>query len=117
MTSSHAVCNHRDSRRASLGPSVKGTYRFERPAPKRRENPGVGPQPGRRRAYADNNHHERRQKDSIVTDVLFLAMLVAFFAIAVVFVHACERIIGPDLEMEATTDGAGSEPPADQAAA
>lgn len=52
-----------------------------------------------------------------MTDVLFLAMLVAFFAIAVVFVHACERIIGPDLEMDATTDNAGSEPPADQVAA
>jgi hypothetical protein len=51
-----------------------------------------------------------------VTDVLFLAILVAFFAIAVLFVHACERIIGPDLEAEhagdtATTDGSeGPEP-------
>jgi hypothetical protein len=35
-----------------------------------------------------------------VADVLFLAVLVAFFALAVVFVHACERIIGPDLEAE-----------------
>jgi len=35
-----------------------------------------------------------------VADVLFLAVLVAFFALAVVFVHACERIIGPDLEGE-----------------
>jgi len=39
-----------------------------------------------------------------VADVLFLVLLVAFFAIAVVFVHACERIIGPDLEAEATAD-------------
>jgi hypothetical protein len=31
-------------------------------------------------------------------DVIFVAMLVAFFALAVVFVKACERIIGPDLE-------------------
>ena len=31
-------------------------------------------------------------------DVLFLAILVAFFAVAVVFVKACERIIGPDVE-------------------
>jgi hypothetical protein len=38
-----------------------------------------------------------------VADVLFLAILVAFFALAVVFVRACERIIGPDLEAEATT--------------
>ena len=28
----------------------------------------------------------------------FLAILVAFFAVAVVFVHACERIVGPDLD-------------------
>ena len=106
-----------DSRGVPSGPSVKGTYRFEDPAQKRREHPGVGRPPGRRRGYAENKHRERRQKDSIVTDVLFLAMLVAFFAIAVVFVHACERIIGPDLEMDATTDSAGSEPPADQVAA
>ena len=38
-----------------------------------------------------------------MADVLFLAILVAFFAVAVVFVRACERIIGPDLEAEATT--------------
>ena len=35
-----------------------------------------------------------------MTDVIFLAILVAFFALAVVFVKACERIIGPDLEAE-----------------
>jgi hypothetical protein len=47
-----------------------------------------------------------------VADVLFLAILVAFFALAVVFVHACERIIGPDLEAEASV-----EEPESQAAA
>jgi hypothetical protein len=31
-------------------------------------------------------------------DLLMLAILVAFFAVAVVFVKACERIIGPDIE-------------------
>ena len=41
-----------------------------------------------------------------MADVLFLAILVAFFAVAVVFVHACERIIGPDLEAEVPTDAA-----------
>jgi hypothetical protein len=35
-----------------------------------------------------------------VADVLFVAALIAFFALAVVFVRACERIIGPDLEAE-----------------
>jgi hypothetical protein len=39
-----------------------------------------------------------------VADVLFLALLVAFFGLAVVFVHACERIIGPDLEAEVSAD-------------
>jgi len=47
-----------------------------------------------------------------VTDVLFLAILVAFFAVAVLFVHACERIIGPDLEGEVpeATSSEGPEP-------
>ena len=36
-----------------------------------------------------------------MADVLFLAILIVFFALAVVFVHACDRIIGPDLEAEA----------------
>jgi hypothetical protein len=42
-------------------------------------------------------------------DVLAIAALVAFFAIAVVFVHACERIIGPDLESEASADATESQ--------
>jgi len=33
-----------------------------------------------------------------MTDLLMLAILVAFFGLAVVFVRACDRIIGPDLE-------------------
>ena len=37
-----------------------------------------------------------------MADLLFLVILVAFFAVAVVFVHACERIIGPDLEAAAS---------------
>ena len=39
-----------------------------------------------------------------MTDVLLLAVLVAFFALAVLFVRACERIIGPDLEADAADD-------------
>ncbi len=31
-------------------------------------------------------------------DVIFIAILTAFFALTVVFVKACELIIGPDLE-------------------
>ena len=52
-----------------------------------------------------------------MADVLFVALLVAFFAIAVVFVHACERIIGPDLEAEAITDSVVAPDPASEAAA
>jgi hypothetical protein len=48
-----------------------------------------------------------------MTDVIFLAVLIAFFALAVVFVKACERIIGPDLESQLSVD----ETDADRAAA
>ena len=41
-----------------------------------------------------------------MADVLFVAALVAFFALAVGFVRACERIIGPDLEAEVATPDA-----------
>ena len=44
-------------------------------------------------------------------DLLVIAFLVAFFSIAVLFVRACERIIGPDLEAEATTADADSSTP------
>jgi hypothetical protein len=41
-----------------------------------------------------------------VTDILLLAVIVAFFALSVLFVRACERIIGPDLEADATDEAA-----------
>ena len=44
-----------------------------------------------------------------MADVLFLAILVAFFALTVVFVHACERIIGPDLEAAPPAEAAEPE--------
>jgi hypothetical protein len=44
-----------------------------------------------------------------VTDVLFLAILVAFFAVALAFVHGCERIIGPDLEAGVPADVAAQD--------
>ena len=34
-----------------------------------------------------------------MTDLLMLAVLVVFFAVALLFVKACERIIGPDTEL------------------
>jgi len=36
-----------------------------------------------------------------VADVGALMFILAFFGVAVLFVRACERIIGPDLEAEA----------------
>ena len=39
-----------------------------------------------------------------MTDVILLAVLAAFFALAVAFVRACERIIGPDVEAEPGPD-------------
>jgi hypothetical protein len=33
-------------------------------------------------------------------DVIFLATIVAFFALCVVYIRACDRIIGPDAEFE-----------------
>ena len=44
-----------------------------------------------------------------MTDVVFLAVLVAFFALAVVFVKACEHIIGPDLESSARVEASDSD--------
>ena len=35
-----------------------------------------------------------------MTDVLMVAIVVAFFALAVLLVHACDRIIGPDDESD-----------------
>jgi hypothetical protein len=49
-----------------------------------------------------------------MTDLLMLAILVAFFALAVVFVRACESIIGPDIEATRVDSGqpASNEEPA-----
>jgi hypothetical protein len=42
-------------------------------------------------------------------DVIFIAILTAFFALTVVFVKACERIIGPDIEAaRGESDGASA---------
>ena len=48
-------------------------------------------------------------------DLIFIALLVAFFALALLFVRACERIIGPDVE--ATRVDAESQPSDSQVAA
>jgi hypothetical protein len=45
-----------------------------------------------------------------VADVVFLAILVAFFCIAVGFVHLCERIVGPDMQADTPVGATESEP-------
>jgi hypothetical protein len=34
-----------------------------------------------------------------VADLVFIGVLVAFFAVALLFVKGCDRIIGPDIEV------------------
>lgn len=46
-------------------------------------------------------------------DVIFILILTAFFALTMVFVKACEHIIGPDIEAarsDPEADEAGTEP-------
>jgi hypothetical protein len=38
-----------------------------------------------------------------MADVVFLAVMVAFFALALVFVRACDRIIGPETDTAGTS--------------
>jgi hypothetical protein len=46
-------------------------------------------------------------------DVVYVAVILVFFAIAAVFVRACERILGPDLEAGSPADAqAAAERPA-----
>ena len=40
-------------------------------------------------------------------DVIFLATIVAFFALCVAYIRACDRIIGPDAEFELDLDDDG----------
>jgi hypothetical protein len=51
-----------------------------------------------------------------MTDVLVLAILVAFFALAVLFVKACELIVGPDTAVS-TTDAASDDAQGERTAA
>jgi hypothetical protein len=38
-------------------------------------------------------------------DLIFVAVVVAFFALTVAYVKACERIVGRDTGADATADG------------
>jgi hypothetical protein len=50
-----------------------------------------------------------------MADVILLAVVVAFFALMVLLVKACEHIIGPDELTAAPADGRDSEPTATDA--
>jgi hypothetical protein len=39
-----------------------------------------------------------------VADLLFIAIVLAFFALAAGFVRLCDRIIGPDTEFDLASD-------------
>ena len=39
-----------------------------------------------------------------MTDIILVAVIVAFFALSVLFVRACEAILGPDVESDAAAD-------------
>lgn len=47
-----------------------------------------------------------------MSDLIYVALVVAFFAVAMVLVRACEHIIGPD-EPAATPGGATTPEPAE----
>jgi uncharacterized iron-regulated membrane protein len=49
-----------------------------------------------------------------LADVVFVLILLAFFGLALLFVRACDRIIGPD---EQDVAGDGQPAPTEQAAA
>ena len=46
-------------------------------------------------------------KESVMGDLLFVAVVVAFFAVAVAYVKGCERIVGPDTPLP-DDEGAGA---------
>lgn len=51
-----------------------------------------------------------------MADVAFLAVIVAFFALTVVYVKGCERIVGPETDVGVGAD-AEAETKADEAKA
>jgi hypothetical protein len=44
-----------------------------------------------------------------MNDFLFLAIIIVFFALAALFVKACDRIIGPDEEVASAPSAGRSE--------
>ena len=74
--------------------NVKEPSRFDGAAAGNRQD-------GRRRVttalhHSHDTHGEHRQAP--VRDVLFVATVIAFFAVAALFVRICEAIVGPTTE-------------------
>ncbi len=44
-------------------------------------------------------------------DLIFLIIVLVFFAVTVLFVKACDSIIGPDPDVSSTTDTEATPPP------
>jgi hypothetical protein len=49
-------------------------------------------------------------RGGLVADLIFVVVVVAFFALSVAYVKACERIVGPDTGTELPGDGEADEP-------
>jgi hypothetical protein len=56
----------------------------------RRTKPGVG--------------STESQREDVMGDLIFVAVVVAFFAAAVAYVRGCERIVGQDARAETPVD-------------
>jgi hypothetical protein len=57
------------------------------------------------------------EEDALRNDVTFVAIMVAFFALAALFVIACDKIIGPDDEALAASEELTPTPEPEKAAA
>jgi hypothetical protein len=55
-------------------------------------------------------HQRISEKSGSMVDILVLLILSAFFALAVLFVYACERIIGPDVTSVTESETVVEEP-------
>jgi len=59
----------------------------------------------------------QRPEDPLTNDVVFVTIMIAFFALAALFVVACDKIIGPDDEALALGDEEAPAPEPERLAA
>jgi hypothetical protein len=55
-------------------------------------------------AWQESDGGSGRRGGEVVGDLLFVAIMVVFFALAAAFVAACERIVGADTSYETPTE-------------